>query len=110
MIGIFGGDDAEMHRAFQAWRRANVDGFDMTEGPPGTFTIHYAQDRRENPEGRSCWHQGGSGNDYRADKGGCYTTARKTCYNSVAELIAWAREGGFRTQKCGHCNTKRFPF
>ena len=110
MVSIFHGDDADTHRAFQAWRHANVDGFDMTEGPAGTFTIHYAQDMRENPEGRGCWHQGGSGNDYRADKDGCYTTARKVCSNSLAELIAWAEQGGFKTKKCGHCNTKKFPF
>jgi hypothetical protein len=110
MISIFHGDDAETHHAFQAWRRANVDGFDMTERPAGTFTIHYAQDKRENPEGRGCWHQGGSGNNFRADKDGCYTTARKVCSSSVAELIAWAKQGGFKTSKCGHCNTKEFPF
>ena len=112
MIGmdIFHGDDAKTHQAFQAWRQANVDGFDMTEGPSGTFTIHYAQDKRENSMGRGCWHQGGSDNAYRADKDSCYTTARKICSNSVAELIAWAKVSGFKTKKCGHCNTKEFPF
>jgi hypothetical protein len=82
----------------------------MTEGPIGTFTIHYAQDKRENGDGRGCWHQGGSGNDYRADKGGCYTAARKVCSNSVAELIAWAKQHGHKAKKCGHCNTTEFPF
>ena len=82
----------------------------MTEGPAETFTIHYTQDKRENPEGRGCWHQGGSDNDYRADKGGCYTTAQKVCSNSLTELIAWAKRGGFETKKCRHCNTKEFPF
>jgi hypothetical protein len=38
MISIYHGDDAETHRTFQAWRRANVDGFDVTEGPVGTFS------------------------------------------------------------------------
>ncbi len=110
MVSIFHGDDAETHRAFQAWRRANVDGFDMTEGSAGKFTIHYAQDTRENSEGRGCWHQGGSGNDYGSDKDGCYTTARKVCSNSLTDLIDWAKQGGFETKNCAHCNTKKFPF
>jgi hypothetical protein len=110
MIESFHGDSAEMHRAFQDWRRANVDGFDMTEGPAGVFTIHYAQDRRENPVGRGCWHQGGSGNEYRADKGGCYTSAKKVCSNSLAELRAWASDRGYETKNCAHCDTRDFPF
>lgn len=81
----------------------------MTEGPQGTFTIHYAQDKRENPEGRGCWHQGGSDNDYLADKDGCYTTARKVCSNSLAELLAWAEQENVKIKKCRNCNTAKFP-
>ncbi|MHB1037307.1 MAG: hypothetical protein ACYC35_22135 [Pirellulales bacterium] len=110
MLRIFHGDDRETHDDFQAWRQANVDGFHMTEGPAGVFTIHYTQDKRENAKGRGCHHQGGSGNEYRADKIGCYTKARKVCCNSLAELIAWARDHGFTTKTCAHCDTKKFPF
>jgi hypothetical protein len=82
----------------------------MTEAAPGQFTIHYTQDRRENAAGRGCGHQGGSDNDYLEDKGGCYTTARKVCSNSLAELIAWARENGYTAKHCKHCDTGRFAF
>ena len=41
MTSVFHGDDAATHDAFQAWRKANVDGFHMTESVPGQFTIHY---------------------------------------------------------------------
>jgi hypothetical protein len=110
MISIFHGNDEETHRRFQAWRKANVDGFHMTESAPGQFTIHYTQDKRENPAGRGCMHQGGSDNEYLGDKDGCYTTARKVCSNSLAELLAWAIEHGFATKNCNHCDTNRFPF
>lgn len=110
MISVFHGDDAKTHEAFQAWRRANANGFHMTEGPAGVFTVHYAQDKRENDSGRGCWHQGGSSNRYRADKGGCYTTARKVCSKSLADLHAWAKNAGFKTKNCGHCDTRAFPF
>lgn len=74
-ISIFHGNDEETHEKFQAWRRANVDGFHMTEGAKGQFTIHYAQDKRDyvpdkrekNPAKRGCCHQGGSGNEYLED-------------------------------------------
>lgn len=72
--------------------------------------IHFTQDKRENADGRGCMHQGGSGNEYREDKNGCYTTARKVCSNSLAELIAWAKSKGYVTQNCKHCDSKRFPF
>jgi hypothetical protein len=107
---IFHGNDEETHNKFQAWRKANVDGFFMTEGAVGQFTIHYAQDQRENSEGRGCRHQGVSDNAYLEDKDGCYTRARKVCSNSLAELIAWAKEKGFTTRYCKHCDTKQFPF
>ncbi len=110
MINIFHGNDEETHQKFQAWRKANVDGFHMTESTVGIFTIHYTQDKRKNSAGRGCMHQGGSDNEYLEDKDGCYTTARKVCSNSLAELIAWATENGFTTKNCKHCDTKRFPF
>ena len=111
MIDIFYGDDEESHNGFQAWRQMNVDGFHMTEKTAGQFIVHYAQDKRENSAGRGCNHQGVSGNEYRDDKDGCYTTVRKVCSNSLAELIAWAREkDGYSTRNCKHCDTKRFPF
>jgi hypothetical protein len=47
MISVFYGNDEESHQKFQAWRRANGDGFHMTESAPGQFTIHYTQDKRE---------------------------------------------------------------
>jgi hypothetical protein len=89
MVSIFHGNDAETHRNYQAWRKANVDGFSMSEGDPRQFTIHYAQDKRENPAGRGCMHTGGSDIGYLEDKNRCYTTARKVCSDSFAELIAW---------------------
>src|SRR5271170_716762 len=55
-------------------------------------------------------HNGGSGNGYLEDKGGCYTTARKVCSNSLAELSTWAIAHGVTTKSCKHCDTKRFPF
>lgn len=110
MISVFHGDDGTTHQDFQTWRQVNVDGYHMTEGPPGLFTIHYTQDKRENSLGRGCSHQGGSGNEYREDKNGCYTTARKVCSNSLGELVAWAKDNGFETKSCKHCDTRRFPF
>ena len=110
MISVFHGDNAGTHDAFQSWRRANPDGFHMTESAAGRFTIHYAQDRRENSAGRGCLHQGCNDNEYRADKGGCYTAARKVCSNSLAELVAWATERGYSATSCKHCDTTQFPF
>jgi hypothetical protein len=110
MICIFHGNDKEIHIDFQAWRQANVDGFHMTEKAAGHFLIHYAQDKRQNAEGRGCYHQGGSGNRFAEDKGGCYTKARKVCSNSFPALIAWAKEKGYSTRNSKHCDTKRFPF
>ena len=110
MIQIFFGHDAVTHNAFQAWRRANPDGFHLSESAAGLFTAHYAQDRRENPTGRGCMHQGCSDNEHAEDKGGCYTTARKVCSDSLAELIAWAAERGYSATSCKHCDTSRFPF
>jgi hypothetical protein len=110
MISVFHGNDAQTHDAFQTWRRAHVDGFHMTESEPGRFIIHYTQDRRENPDGRGCIHQGGSDNDYREDKGSCYTVARKVCSDSLAELMGWVGEHGYTATSCKHCDTKRFPF
>jgi len=110
MISIFHGDNEQTHEAFQLWRRTHVDGFHMTEGARGEFTIHWAQDKRENTAGRGCHHQGGSGNEYRADKAGCYTTARKVCSENYGDLVEWAKKHGAKTKNCGHCNTRRFPF
>jgi hypothetical protein len=110
MISIFHGRDEETHKKFQTWRKDNVDGFHMTENKAGQFTIHYTQDKRENVEGRGCAHQGGSDNEYLEDKNSCYTTDRKVCSNSLAELVTWASECGFTTKNCKHCDTKKFPF
>lgn len=110
MIRIFHGKDEESHKNFQAWRRANVDGFHMTESAAGQFTIHYTQDKRENSVGRGCTHQGGSNNKYLEDQNSCYTTTRKVCSPSLAELIAWAINSSLTTKNCKHCDTKRFPF
>lgn len=110
MVQIFRGTDAKTHQDFQDWRRANVDGFHMTESSPGSFVIHYTQDKWENAAGRGCRHQGASDFAFREDKGGCYTTERKVCSNSLAELVAWARDHGFATRNCKHCDTKRFRF
>jgi hypothetical protein len=110
MISVFHGNDAESHQRFQAWRKANVDGFHMTESVAGQFTIHYTQDKRENAAGRGCMHQGISDIEYLEDRDSCYTTARKVCSNSLAELVAWAAENGFTAKNCRHCDTKRFPF
>jgi hypothetical protein len=81
MINIFHGTDQESHRAFQEWRKANVNGFHMTEKTAGQFVIHYAQDNRENSAGRGCIHQGGSGNEYRDDKDGCYPSPYQEAEN-----------------------------
>jgi hypothetical protein len=110
MISVFSGNDEESHQKFQAWRKANGDGFHMTESAPGQFTIHYTQDKRENAAGRGCIHQGGSDNEYLDDKDSCYTTAPKVCSSSLAELVAWATEHGAITKNCKHCDTKEFPF
>jgi hypothetical protein len=110
MISIFHGNDEITHEKFQRWRKTNIDGFHMTEGPARKFTIHYAQDKRENSTGRGCMHQGVSDIAYIEDKDSCYTRARKVCSNSLAELLAWAKKQGFTTKNCKHCDTKRFPF
>jgi hypothetical protein len=110
MICIFHGNDEKTHNDFQAWRQANVDGFHMTEKNAGEFVIHYAQDKRENAAGRGCIHQGGSGNEYGSDKNCCYTTARKVCSNSFAELISWAKKEGYSIRNCKRCDTNRFRF
>ncbi|MBS0265459.1 MAG: HNH endonuclease [Planctomycetes bacterium] len=110
MIRIFHGTDAKTHQEFQAWRQAHVDGYHMTENAKGRFTIHYAQDKRENASGRGCMHQGCSFQKYLADKNGCYTKARKVCSVNFHELIEWATEQGFTVKNCSHCDSKRFPF
>jgi hypothetical protein len=102
--------DAAAHDAFHAWRRAHPNGFNMTEGSKGIFSIHWTQDKRENAEGRGCHHQGGSGNAYLEDKDGRYTAARKVCSDSLKELLAWAAEHATKTKSCAHCDTKRFSF
>jgi len=109
MVSVFHGSDEETHQRFQAWRKAHVDGFHMTESGPRQFTIHYTQDKRENRVGRGCIHQGGGDNEYLVDDG-CYTRARKVCSDSLAELIAWATEHGFASKNCKDCDTERFPF
>jgi hypothetical protein len=41
-----------------------VDGFHMTEKAAGHFIIHYAQDKRQNAQGRGCYHQDGCSNRF----------------------------------------------
>ena len=110
MISIFHGSDEETHKNYQAWRKANVDGFPMSQSAAGQFTIHYTQDKRENSAGRGCMHNGVSDIGYLEDRDGCYTTARKVCSNSLTELKAWVTEHGFTTKNCKDCDSKRFPF
>lgn len=110
MVSVFHGNSEATHRSFQAWRKNNTNGFHMTEGTTGQFTIHYTQDKRENAARRGCIHQGTSDIEYLEDKGSCYTTARKVCSNDLAELIAWAAERGFTTTSCKHCDTAQFHF
>jgi len=110
MISIFHGNNKETHEKFQRWRKANVDGFHMTESPARKYTIHYTQDKRESLTGRGCMHQGVSDIAYLADKDGCYTRARKVCSSSFAELLSWAKKQGVTTKNCKHCDTKIFPF
>jgi hypothetical protein len=107
---IFHGDDEATHNAFQAWRQEHPDGFNLTEGPKNQFRMHWSQDKRENASGRGCMHQGGSGNGYRVDKGGCYTMAKKVCSDSATELRQWAQTNNGSVKSCAHCDTKRFPF
>jgi hypothetical protein len=109
MATEFHGNDKITHDAFQKWRRENLDGFNLTEATKSLYRMHWAQDKRENEAGRGCIHQGGSGNEYRADKGGCYTTARKVCSNSAADLRKWALSNDVELKSCAHCDTKRFP-
>jgi len=110
MIRIFYGDKEQAHEDFQLWRRTHVDGFHMTESSGGLFTIHWTQDKRENPSGRGCHHQGGSDNEYGTDRGHCYTTARKVCSENLGDLVAWAKEQKVQTKNCRHCDTRKFPF
>lgn len=110
MVTIFHGNDEATHKRFQAWRKANINGFHMTESARGQFTIHYTQDRRENSAGRGCIHQGGSDIEYLEDKGSCYTAAKKVCSIDLTELVTWGVERGYATQNCKHCDTSRFPF
>lgn len=110
MIKIFHGTDAATHDAYQTWRQAHANGFFLTEGPKGSFRSHWAQDKRENPFGRGCIHQGGSKNAYRADKSGCYTTAKKVCSDSLPELLEWASQQSATIKSCQHCDTQKFPF
>lgn len=110
MVSEFHGADEASHEAFQAWRRANPDGFHMTEKGAGTFVVHYTQDKRENSSGRGCIHQGTSGVRYLEDKGGCYTMARKVCSRDLGSLLSWADQNGFVARRCKHCDTRRFPF
>ncbi len=110
MISEFKGNDEKTHEAYQSWRRTHVDSFNMSEGAGGVFTIHWTQDKRENPLGRGCQHQGISSIAYKEDKDSCYTRARKVCAESLAELIAWARQQHYQTKNCQHCDTRAFPF
>ena len=55
-------------------------------------------------------HLGGSDNEYQEDKGHCYTTARKVCSDSLAELLGWARGENYSVRNCKHYDTSQFPF
>ncbi len=110
MISVFLGQDKQTHRKFQAWRKANANGFHMTENVAGRFTIHYTQVKRENHDGRGCMHQGTSDIEYLDDMDGCYTSTRKVCSLNFPDLIAWAGAHGFTTKNCKHCDSTRFPF
>jgi hypothetical protein len=96
MITIFHGSDAATHDAYQAWRQAHPNAFNMSEGAKGLFFIHWTQDKRENHQGRGCHHQGVSSMRYREDKGGCYTTARNVCSDSLEELRGWTAENSVK--------------
>lgn len=108
VIEKFHGTDAETHDAFQAWRFAHPNGFNLTEKTTGHYVAHWAQDKRENEQGRGCHHQGGSGLTF--ESGHCLTTAAKVCSDSLAELMDWARVNGAAVKNCAHCNSKKFPF
>ncbi len=110
MIEIFHGTNQETHEAFQTWRRAHPNGFNLTEKSRNLFIAHWSQDKRENSAGRGCNHQGGSGNGFLEDKGGCYTTARKVCSDSLPELYEWIGQQGATVKNCSHCDTRKFPF
>ena len=110
MLSIFHGKDEKNHESFQLWRRDHPNGFHMTEGPKGTFTIHWAQDKRENQAGRGCHHQGVSIIKYLEDAGSCYTAARKVCSDDLRELVSWAEEQQYKVKRCQHCDTRKFPF
>jgi hypothetical protein len=110
VIASFHGTDAQTHDAFQAWRQANPDAFNLTAKSDKVFVAHRSQDKRENAQGRGCIHQGGSGNGYRESRNGCYTTAKKVCSESLEELREWAAQQASTTRDCMHCNTKKFPF
>ena len=110
MVATFHGPDKKAPDAYQSWRRAHPDGFVMSEGSKGLFTLHWAQDLREHGGGRGCNHLGGNRNPYRADKHHCYTTKRKVCSESTAEQATWAQENHYTLKSCFHCNSRKFPF
>jgi hypothetical protein len=110
MIEIFHGTNQESHDAFQAWRQAHPNGYNLTQKSQTSFVAHWSQDKRENSAGRGCIHQGGSVNGFLEDKGGCYTTARKVCSDSLAELLEWANRINATVKRCAHCDTRKFSF
>ena len=110
MLAVFHGANKDSHDSFQAWRCENPNGFHMTEGTNGKFSVHWTQDKRDSPLGRGCNHQGIAGMEYRQDKNGCYTTARKICSESLFELLAWIADREFESKSCGNCDSKKFPF
>jgi hypothetical protein len=109
MIQVFHGMDESTHEAFQAWRRANPDGFNLSQGRAGEFTAHWAMDRRDHGAGRGCMHQGGSDNRYADDGVTCLTRAKKVCSSSLSELLAWAETHAFRVRLCKHCDAGASP-
>lgn len=108
MIKVFHGFDESTHDAFQAWRKANPDGFNLSEGAKGVFTAHWSQDSRENSFGRGCMHQGGADNSM--EQGACLTRAKKVCSDDINELIRWVQEANGTLKRCLHCDTRKFPF
>ena len=110
MIELFHGSDETTHNAFQEWRASHPDGFHLSEKTKGRFVAHWTQDKRENPSGRGCIHQGCSWIAYLEDKNACYTTKRKVCSVNLHELLAWAGKNDAVFKACSRCDTEANPF
>ncbi len=109
MVIVFSGADAATHDAFQSWRRAHTNGFNLTESSRGVFTAHWAEDCRDHGAGRGCMHQGGSSLPYKADGVICLTNKTKVCADGLAELLDWASSQSARVKYCKHCDSGAHP-